>query len=68
MPGCRLHHTRGHDPPLDVDIGEQRSTRPIVAPHSFPRESLPQSQGIIAKTTNTSDFSADFFNSLLEDA
>jgi hypothetical protein len=54
------------DTPLDVDVRKQRAARPIFAPHRSPRESTAPTTGNHAKQTNTSDFSADFFSSLLE--
>jgi hypothetical protein len=53
------------DPRLDVDIRKQRPNRPVFAPHRSPHESSRQ-PGNHAKQTNTSDFSADFFSSLLK--
>src|SRR6516162_432193 len=53
------------DPRLDVDIRKQRPNRPVFAPHRSPHESSRQ-PGNHAKHTNTSDFSSDFFSSLLE--
>src|SRR6516164_9321977 len=53
------------DPRLDVDIRKQRPNRPVFAPHRSPHESSRQ-PGNHAKQTNTSDFSVDFFSSLLK--
>jgi hypothetical protein len=50
---------------LDVDVREQRSARPILAPHRSLAIRLSQASGNQARTINTSESSALFFSSLL---
>jgi hypothetical protein len=50
---------------LDVDVRKQRPARPILAPHRSLAIRLDNPTNH-AKRRNTSDFSGDFFSSLLE--
>ncbi len=48
------------DPPLDVDVREQRPARPILAPHRSPRESPRRRQRITPQRQTPEPFRATF--------
>ena len=65
QPSHRPQRMLRRDPRLDVDVREQRPTRPILASHRSLAIRLDNPTNH-AKRRNTSDFSGDFFSSLLE--
>src|SRR3984957_19827387 len=65
QPSHRPQRMLRRDPRLDVDVGEQRPARPILASHRSLaiRFANPRNH---TKRRNTSNFSGDFFSTLLE--